>query len=77
MTNKERDKYLKDIDAQYGDESYVGGDGSVHISIEKVPFVTYTKQTTFVGCRFETEIGKHADRNKDVNATISYTALNL
>jgi hypothetical protein len=75
MTNGERDKYLKDLDAQYGYGSYIGGDGSVHVGIEKVPFVSYTKHTTFVGSRFEKEIRKRTDRKKDKNATITYTAL--
>ena len=43
MTNKEREKYLKDLDHHYGYGSYIGSDGAVHVGIEKVPYVRYMK----------------------------------
>lgn len=75
MTNKERDKYLKDLDARYGYGSYVGGDGSVHVGIEKSPFVRHMKQTTFEGSRFEKEVKKISAQGKKEDVTVTYTAL--
>jgi hypothetical protein len=51
MMNKERDKYLRDLDCKYGYGSFVGGDGSVHVGIEKMPFVRYMKEVRFDGSR--------------------------
>jgi hypothetical protein len=51
MTNKERDKYLRDLDCRYGYGSFVGGDGSVHVGVEKMPFVRYMKEVRFDGSR--------------------------
>jgi hypothetical protein len=58
MNNKEREKYLKDLNHRYGYGSYVGGDGSVHVGIEKVPFVSYMKEVSFKGSRAEKEMRK-------------------
>ncbi|KAH7402575.1 hypothetical protein BKA66DRAFT_564486 [Pyrenochaeta sp. MPI-SDFR-AT-0127] len=49
MKNKEREKYLKDLDCCYGYGSYVGDDGRVHVGVEKVPFVIYMEELSFVG----------------------------
>jgi hypothetical protein len=38
-TAKERETHLKDLSHQYGYGSYVGHDGSVHVGIERAPFV--------------------------------------
>jgi hypothetical protein len=51
MTNKEREKYLKDLDREYGYGSYLGSDGRVHVGIEKVPFVRYMNKFSFAGSR--------------------------
>ncbi|KAF2623217.1 hypothetical protein BU25DRAFT_414485 [Macroventuria anomochaeta] len=61
MTNKERNKYLKELDCRYGYGSYVGGDGSVHVGIEKAPFVRHRKNTTFEGSRVEKEMSKRKE----------------
>jgi hypothetical protein len=51
MNNKEREKYLKDLNHRYGYGSYLGGDGGAHVGIEKVPFVSYMKEVSFKGSR--------------------------
>ena len=62
MTSNERAKYLDDMGCTYGYGSYIGGDGSVHVGIEKAPFVRKTKQTTFEHSRAEREMRKRAAR---------------
>lgn len=49
MTNKEREKFLNDLDYRYGYGSYIGSDGAVHVGIEKVPFVQYLETFNFTG----------------------------
>jgi hypothetical protein len=58
MKNKKRDKYLKQLNHRYGYGSYVGSDGSVHIGVEKVPYVRYMKEVSFAGSRAEREMRK-------------------
>jgi hypothetical protein len=69
MSNKEREKYLKDLDCRYGYGSYVGSDGSVHVGVEKVPFVTYMKEVSFAGSRAEREMRKRDVRGPALLAT--------
>jgi hypothetical protein len=39
MTNKQLDKYLRDLDNRYGFGTFVGTDGKTHVGIEKYPFL--------------------------------------
>jgi len=39
LTVKEREKQMEELGCRYGYGSFVGGDGRVHVGIEKVPFV--------------------------------------
>ncbi|KAH7128103.1 hypothetical protein B0J11DRAFT_458434, partial [Dendryphion nanum] len=55
-------KYLEDKGWRYGYGSYVGGDGSVHVGIEKMPFVRRRKDTTFEGSRYDRERRKMTAR---------------
>ena len=73
MSNKERDEYLKKLDCRYGYGSYVGSDGSVHVGIEKTPFVRYRKNTTFEGSRVDKEMRRRKDGEK-CTATITTIA---
>ncbi|KAJ4990053.1 hypothetical protein SVAN01_04516 [Stagonosporopsis vannaccii] len=61
MTNKEREKHLKDLDHRYRYGSYIGSDGAVHVGIEKVPYVQYMKEVTFRGSRSERETRKRRE----------------
>jgi hypothetical protein len=66
MTNKEREKYLEGLGCRYGYGSYVGGDdGVVHVGIEKMPFVQYLKEVSFVG----SVAGKGLKRGRDSAAS--------
>jgi hypothetical protein len=66
MTNKEREKYLEGLGCRYGYGSYVGGDdGVVHVGIEKMPFVQYLKEVSFVGSM----AGKGLKRGRDSAAS--------
>ncbi|UPX11454.1 uncharacterized protein EKO05_0002060 [Ascochyta rabiei] len=47
MSNRERERYLADLDCRYGYGSFVGSDGAVHVGIEKVPFVRYVEDVEF------------------------------
>jgi hypothetical protein len=48
LDKKGRAKHLESVDARYGFGSFVGADGSVHIGIEKSPFLRVrTKSTWF------------------------------
>lgn len=49
MSKKERARHLEELGARYGYGSYVGGDGRVHIGIEKVPFVRIRATSTWFG----------------------------
>jgi hypothetical protein len=66
MNNKDREKYLHDLNHRYGYGSYVGGDGSVHVGIEKVPFVNYMKEVSFTGSRAEKEMRKRNAKGSSV-----------
>jgi hypothetical protein len=48
MDRKERAIHLDGIGARYGYGSYVGGDGRVHIGIDKTPFVRVRSKTTWL-----------------------------
>lgn len=52
FTTKERDAFLKNSGIRYGYGSYLGSDGSVHVGIEKVPYVTRRKGTAFTNADF-------------------------
>jgi hypothetical protein len=56
FTEKEREEHLKDLDVRYGYGSYIGGDGSAHVGIEKVPFVTAMETTQFEHSRVDKEL---------------------
>jgi hypothetical protein len=47
LSNKERARHLEKLGNTYGYGSYVGKDGSVHVGIEKDPFVRRIKVTSF------------------------------
>jgi hypothetical protein len=44
---KERGEHLERLGSRFGYGSYVGGDGRVHIGIEKVPFVRIRSKSTW------------------------------
>lgn len=76
MTNKEREKYLDDLDYQYGYGSYVGSDGAVHVGIEKVPYVRFMKKVTFKGSRVERDMRKsREDKKSKQEPKVQYTVL--
>jgi hypothetical protein len=73
MTSNEREKYLDDLGCTYGYGSYIGGDGSVHVGIEKAPFVRKAKQTTFEHSRAEREMRKRAAKvGEKAGASVRY-----
>ncbi|KAJ4983537.1 hypothetical protein SVAN01_10953 [Stagonosporopsis vannaccii] len=76
MTNRERERHLADLDARYGYGSYVGGDGSVHVGIEKAPYVVQMEQRGFEGTRGDKEIrrSRGGGREKD-KSNVEYTVL--
>lgn len=67
MTNKERDGHLKDQRYRYG--SYIGSDGSVHVGIEKMPFVQHMKEVEFEGTRVEKELRRRKAKGGMVVST--------
>lgn len=69
MTNKEREKYLKDLDHRYGYGSYVGSDGAVHVGIEKAPYVRYMKEVTFAGSSVEREIRRRKEKVESITTS--------
>ncbi|KAF2133280.1 hypothetical protein P153DRAFT_331890 [Dothidotthia symphoricarpi CBS 119687] len=75
MSNKEREKYLNDLDCRYGYGSYVGGDGSVHVGIEKVPYVRYMKETRFEHSRVDREMKRRKEAKKEAETTVEYVPL--
>jgi hypothetical protein len=60
MTSNERERYMDNLGCSYGYGSYIGGDGSVHVGIEKAPFVRRTRQTTFEHSRADRATRKRA-----------------
>ncbi|KAF1928282.1 uncharacterized protein M421DRAFT_5341 [Didymella exigua CBS 183.55] len=49
LNRQGRAKYLRDLDARYGYGSYIGGgDGRVHIGVEKTPFVRARAKSTWL-----------------------------
>lgn len=71
MTVKERAKHLQDFNHRYRYGSYLGADGAVHVGIEKVPYVSYTKEVTFAGSRAEREIRKRTERRLGDTSSVS------
>lgn len=63
-TNTEREKHLQDLGCRYGYGSFVGRDGSVHVGIEKVPFVQRRRATTFEHSRAHLELLRR-DRRRE------------
>lgn len=74
MSNKEREKYLKDLNLKYGYGSYVGRDGGVHVGVEKVPFVHYMKEVTFRGSKTEKEISRRKAINGLTHVGSTFTS---
>jgi hypothetical protein len=76
MTSRERGKYLNDTGCIYGYGSYVGGDGSVHVGIEKVPFVRKMKETRFEHSRADREMRQRTARvGRKGNVGVRYKPL--
>jgi len=48
LDGRGRARHLEKLDSRYGYGSYVGGDGRVHIGIEKTPFVRARTRTTWL-----------------------------
>lgn len=65
MSTKEREKHLHDLDCRYGYGSYVGGDGSVHVGIEKVPYVRAMEETRFEHSRVHREIRRRNGKKQE------------
>lgn len=61
ITNKEREKYLKELDHHHGYGSYIGRDGAVHLGIERMPYVRYMKEVTFEGSQIDTEMRRRRE----------------
>jgi hypothetical protein len=47
LDEKGRASHLKEVDARYGYGSFVGGDGRVHIGVDKSPFVRVRAKSTW------------------------------
>ena len=81
LTNKEREKYLKDLGCEYGYGSYVGSDGGVHVGIEKAPFVTYMDKFSFAGSRADQETIRRRNVQSSsasrIKTTVEYTNIPL
>lgn len=73
MTNKERGKYLDDLEFQYGYGSYIGSGGAVHVGIEKAPHVPCLKEVTFAGSKAEREFRKTTAQRVRSIASVSST----
>ncbi|KAF2871297.1 hypothetical protein BDV95DRAFT_607554 [Massariosphaeria phaeospora] len=58
LSEKERARHLETLGLRYGYGSHVGGDGRIHIGIEKVPFVRARKRGTW----FERKMSTFRDR---------------
>jgi hypothetical protein len=69
MTNKMRERHLKDLDSYYGYGSYIGNDGAVHVGIEKAPYVQYLKEVTFPGSKLEREFKKLNNKEESSKTT--------
>ena len=73
MTNKEREKYLKDLDCRYGYGSYVGSDGAMHVGIEKAPYVRCLDEVSLKESR---ESRRQREEKEDKKGPrVEYTAL--
>jgi len=78
MTNKKREKYLKELGCRYGYGSYVGGEDSVvHVGIEKMPFVQYLKEVSFVGSMAGKGVKRRGDSAASSTANSSYVNVPL
>lgn len=56
LTTEQQERFLDKLDSQYRYGSYVGGDGSEHIGMEKVPFRRCVKEVGILGIRVENEV---------------------
>jgi hypothetical protein len=72
-TNKQREKRLEDLGCTYGYGSFVGGDGSVHVGIDKVPYVRSTRSTTVGNSRSDTKSKQKEKKNEVSRAKVQYT----
>jgi hypothetical protein len=76
LSSKERGKYLDRLGNTYGYGSYVGKDGSVHVGIEKDPFVRRMKvksfQHTLAGKSAQNTFGMMEKKN---GTTVRYRAV--
>jgi hypothetical protein len=70
---KEREEHLKQLDVRYGYGSYIGGDGSVHVGIEKVPFVTAMKTTRFEHSRVDKELRRRDGNSAKERANVQFS----
>jgi hypothetical protein len=70
-----REEHLKDLDFRYGYGSYIGGDGSVHVGIEKVPFVTAMKTTRFEYSRVDKELRRRNGSGVEDRAGLQHSAV--
>lgn len=70
FTTKERAQFLKKLDARYGYGSYISEDGSVHVGIEKVPFVRHKKEVTFSHSKFDKQQRKGATSGPEPEYTL-------
>ena len=78
MTNKKREKYLKELGCRYGYGSYVGGEDSVvHVGIEKMPFVQYLKEVSFVGSMAGKGVKRRGDSAASSTQNSSYVNVPL
>lgn len=62
LTTEQQERFLDKLDSQYRYGSYVGGDGSVHIGMEKVPLTMGADTATERG--METEGGMEKETQK-------------
>jgi hypothetical protein len=73
MTSRERDEFLDELECTYGYGSYIGGNGSVHVGIEKGPFVRNMKETSFEHSRADREMRKTATKvGKEASVGVRY-----
>lgn len=61
VTDKLREKHLKNLDYCYGYGSYIGSDGAVHIGTVKASHVQCPKEVTFIGSKVERELKKRTN----------------
>ncbi|KAH7411656.1 hypothetical protein DE146DRAFT_248746 [Phaeosphaeria sp. MPI-PUGE-AT-0046c] len=69
-TDAEREKHLQEVGCRYGYGSFVGRDGSVHVGIEKVPFVQRARATTFEHSRAHVELLRRDKKKEDKGGVV-------